>query len=143
MRQRRKERRQALELLYEWDITGKTIQLILSDKKDAGYRLKLDKFPTRLITGVHQHKNKLDEIIQRYTEEWNIKRMPVIDRNILRMGVYELIYEDDIPIAVTINEYVELAKIYGTDDSRRFINGVLGRISDDLNRIVKEAEIKQ
>ena len=75
------------------------------------------------------HRAELDRLIASYAEDWTIERMPVIDRNLLRLGTFELLYLDDVPAAVTINEAVELAKTFSTEDSGRFVNGILGRIA--------------
>ena len=81
-----------------------------------------------LIQGVQGHHADIDELIARHADRWAIERMPVIDRTLLRMALFELLWRDDIPTAVAINEAVELAKSYSTEDSGRFINGLLGRI---------------
>lgn len=141
MKHRRVERRQALEILYEWDQTGRELADILEKKSEAGTKMNLSSFSVRIIKGVQENIKWLNEIVERYSEDWKVDRMPVVDRNILRLGVYEIFFEEDIPVAVTINECVELAKIYGTDDSRRFINGVLGRISKDIRKIKKEVRV--
>lgn len=138
MKQRRKERRLALEILYEWDLTGRTLEEIVKLKENVGKTFAISDFPDRLITGVQSYKEQLDRVIERYSEDWKVNRMPLVDRNILRLGTYELLFEGDVPVPVTINEYIELAKMYGTDDSRRFINGILGMISKDLEKIKKE-----
>lgn len=83
-----------------------------------------------LVEGVQAHQADTDELIARYADRWAIQRMPVIDRTLIRMAVYELIWRDDIPVAVAINEAVELAKELSTDDSGRFVNGLLGRIAE-------------
>lgn len=140
MKQRRRERRLALEILYEWDLTGRTVEEILKLKEGAGKVIVLSDFSERLVYGVQNYKEQLDKIIERYSEDWKVSRMPVVDRNILRLGTYELLFEADIPVPVSINEYIELAKLYGTDDSRRFINGILGMISKDLEKIKKEVD---
>lgn len=137
---RHKDRKLVLELLYEIDITGKSIKDILDAKKLLNLNIFLSEFAIRLLNGVINNRKVLDEIIERYSEGWKVSRMPVVDRNILRLGLYEILFEDDIPPAVTINECVELAKIYSTDDARRFINGVLGRIASNLNELKEEVK---
>lgn len=138
---RRKDRKLVLEFLYENDLTGKGIKEILELKREVGIDISLSEFSIKLLSGVLNNKIVLDEIIERYAEGWKISRMPVVDRNILRIGVYELLFESDTPVAVCINEAVELAKVYSTDDARRFINGVLGRIAQDAEKIKEEAKI--
>lgn len=81
-----------------------------------------------LVTGVQSHHAEIDELIAGYADRWTIERMPIIDRNVIRIALFELLWGDDIPVAVAINEAVELAKELSTDDSGRFVNGLLGRI---------------
>ncbi|MCX7832329.1 MAG: transcription antitermination factor NusB [Actinobacteria bacterium] len=138
---RRKDRKLVLEFLYENDLTDKGIKEILELKREVGIDISLSEFSIRLLSGILNNKTILDEIIEKYSEGWKVSRMPVVDRNILRIGVYELLFESDTPIAVCINEAVELAKVYSTDDARRFINGVLGRIAQDAEKIKEEAKI--
>ena len=84
-----------------------------------------------VVEGVQAKVADIDVLISRYADRWAIERMPVIDRTIVRMALYELLWRDDIPVAVGINEAVELAKSFSTDDSGRFVNGLLGRIVED------------
>ncbi len=84
-----------------------------------------------LVKGVQVHHADLDELISRYADRWAIERMPVIDRTLLRIALFELMWGDDIPVAVAINEAVEMAKSLSTEDSGRFINGLLGRVVDE------------
>ena len=86
-----------------------------------------------LVSGIQEHHAEIDELIARYADRWSIDRMPVIDRNVVRMAVFELLWCDDVPVAVAINEAVELAKAFSTDDSGRFVNGVLGRIAETMS----------
>ena len=85
-----------------------------------------------LVQGVQDHHADIDELITRYADHWAISRMPVVDRNVIRVAVWELVWGEDVPVAVAINEAVELAKSYSTEDSGRFVNGVLGKIVDEL-----------
>ena len=84
-----------------------------------------------LIAGVQSNHADIDGLLAQHADRWAIQRMPVVDRNLLRIGLYELLWEDDIPVAVAINEAVELAKALSTDDSGRFVNGLLGRIAEE------------
>jgi transcription antitermination protein NusB len=86
-------------------------------------------YAARLVEGIQARAADIDSLIVEYVDRWAIQRMPVIDRNLIRIGVFELLWEKDIPVAVVINEAVELAKSLSTDDSGRFINGVLGRVA--------------
>jgi transcription antitermination protein NusB len=122
---RRGARKVALDVLYEHDVSGGAPSEILE-------RYQLDpahEFAGVLVRGVIEHRPELDRLIASYAEDWTIERMPVIDRNLLRLGTFELLHLDDVPAAVTINEAVELAKTYSTEDSGRFVNGILGRIA--------------
>jgi N utilization substance protein B len=83
-----------------------------------------------VVEGVAQHEERIDELISTYAEGWTLDRMPVVDRNLTRIAVFELLYRDDIDDAVAISEAVELAEELSTDESPRFVNGVLGRIAE-------------
>ena len=87
-------------------------------------------YARHLVTGVQEHQAEIDGLIDRYADRWTIERMPMVDRNVVRIAVFELLWGDDVPVAVAINEAVELAKAFSTDDSGRFVNGVLGRIAE-------------
>jgi N utilization substance protein B len=87
-------------------------------------------YAVEVVRGVEAHAEHIDEVISSYAEGWTISRMPVVDRNLSRIGVYELLYRDDIDDAVAISEAVELAKELSTDESPRFINGLLARIAE-------------
>ncbi len=91
-----------------------------------------DKFLERLVSGVLEHRQELDRLIERFSENWRLDRIDVIDRNILRMALFELLYCEDIPPKVTINEAIDLGKRYGSEDSGSFINGILDRIQNEV-----------
>lgn len=130
MKGRSKERRVAFEILFEHDLNGKSVKDILSLRKEAGLALP-STFGENLIQGVITNQSHLDSVISKYAENWRLERMPYADRTILRLALFEIFYLPDIPIGVSINEAVELAKTYGTEDSSRFINGLLGRAVRD------------
>lgn len=88
-------------------------------------------YARRLVEGVQSHQADIDVLIAHHADRWAIKRMPVVDRSLLRMGLYELLWEDDVPVAVAINEAVEMAKALSTEDSGRFVNGLLGRVAEE------------
>lgn len=117
-------RERAMHILYEADTKGMTGTEVL-----ALQVLTIDDLTTEIVTGVSTHLDELDNHIVECANGWTLARMPVIDRNVLRMAVYELSYSRDVPVAVVINEAVELAKTFSTDDSGRFVNGVLSAIS--------------
>ncbi len=113
-----------MHILYEADTKGMTGTEVL-----AMQVLTIDDLTTEIVTGVSTHLDELDDHIVECANGWTLARMPIIDRNVLRMAVYELSYSRDVPVAVVINEAVELAKTFSTDDSGRFVNGVLSAIS--------------
>lgn len=93
-----------------------------------------DPYATQLVVGAEKHQEEIDAVIRKFSEHWALERMPAIDRALLRLGVYELGWVSEVPAAVVISEAVELAKQYSTKDSGRFVNGLLGRISEHLRR---------
>ncbi len=127
MRKRTVERRLALEILFAQELNPQSVEKILKNRKLARRPLP-GEFGLRLIEGVLEHKKELDRLIDKYAQNWRVERMPLTDRNILRLALYEITYEEQIPYSVSINEAVELAKLYGTEDSGRFVNGVLGKV---------------
>ena len=120
-----------MQLMFQAEVTGRSVPEVL----DGPYALSegpLDEFGERLARGAFERLGELDETIQRASTNWSIGRMPSVDRNLLRIAVYELLYVDEVATAVTIDESVELAKMYGTDESSRFINGLLGRVASEF-----------
>ena len=133
---RRKARKRALDVLYEADVRGMPPVEVL-----ANYVQRLERphpehlgYAVSLVEGVAAHTERIDELISSYAEGWTLDRMPVVDRNLARIAVYELLYADDIDDAVAITEAVELARQMSTDDSPRFLNGLLGRIAEFTTR---------
>lgn len=129
---RRKARRRALDVLYQADLRDKPVRDVLKD-----YVERLDQprpghigYTITIVEGVAEHSERIDELIASYAEGWTLDRMPPVDRNLARIAVWELLYADDVDPAVAISEAVALASTLSTDDSPRFLNGVLGRISD-------------
>jgi N utilization substance protein B len=146
VKSRRLARRVALDVLYEAEIRDMLPLEALSARRREGWVLRaapddeaLQKEPTdevlgyalKLVEGVQAHQAAIDSLIAAYADRWAIERMPVVDRNLLRISLYELLWSDDVPVAVAINEAVELAKTLSTDDSGRFINGILGHVVED------------
>lgn len=125
--ERRKIREQALFSLYEIEVgkvsVDKSIKRI---KRNYKFKKENRKFGEELVKGTRENLSCIDEKIKEFTTTWRLERMPVIDRNILRVCIYEILFLKDIPPAVSINEAVELAKKYSTDESGKFINGILG-----------------
>jgi transcription antitermination protein NusB len=122
---RRAGRRRALEILYEADLKGRPIPAVLVAHLDDA-----SDFTLALVRGVHRHREELDALISAHARDWPLSRMPVVDRNLLRMGLYEILHDPDVPTAVAINEAVDLGKELSTDDSGRFINGLLARVAE-------------
>jgi N utilization substance protein B len=123
MPRRRAARKIALEALYEHDVAGRpTAEILDRYPSDATHD-----YAVRLVQGVGEHGEEIDGLISRVAEDWTMARMPPIDRNLLRLGVLELVHLG-VPAGVAINEAVELAKQYSTADSGRFVNGILSRI---------------
>jgi transcription antitermination protein NusB len=124
---RRQARERALSLLYECEAKELSAADVLAELPTTP-----DKFAVELVNGVDEHRDQLDELIQRYSQSWAIDRMPSIDRNLLRMGIYELLHRPDVPTGAAISEAVELAARYSTEESGRFVNGLLGRIAEEV-----------
>jgi N utilization substance protein B len=136
MSSRRKARKRALDVLYEADLRREPITDLLADylgRLESPKPVQLD-FTVALVEGVAAERDRVDELIASYAEGWTLDRMPVVDRNLARIAVYELLYRDDVDDAVAITEAVELAKSLSTEDSPRFLNGLLGRIAEYATR---------
>jgi transcription antitermination protein NusB len=126
---RSKARRRALEVLYEAEIRGAAAAGVLHRRAaDAAQRLAEQAFVERLVDGVAAHRDRIDELIATYSVGWTLDRMPIVDRNILRLGAYELLWSDEVPDGVAISEAVALATELSTDESPRFVNGLLSRL---------------
>ncbi len=140
---RRRAREFALKALYQVDVSGGTCGSALSglwlgqlDGKDedrAADGAEIE-FAERIASGVDEKQGEIDELIEKASKNWRLNRMPVVDRNILRLATAELLFFEDVPASVTINEAVELAKRFGDKDSRAFVNGILDRIASILGR---------
>jgi len=129
---RSKARKAALDLLYEAAIRGTNAlaTLTLRDVVEEGPDARPIRDYTReLVTGISEHYRKIDELITTYAQGWDMDRLPAVDRNILRLGIYEILWGSNIPDAVAIDEALDLARELSTDDSAGFIHGVLGRIA--------------
>jgi len=132
---RRRAREKAVVLLYQMDLLKKKPEEIVENDQLVGK--KFDEFSLKLINGVTENLKEIDKIISSTVQNWSLDRIAVIDRNILRVAIYEMIYEDDIPLKVSVDEAIEIAKNLGQKpDTPKFINGVLGeflnKISDDV-----------
>jgi len=129
---RRKSRRRALDVLYSADLRDIPARTVLSDTLARMGRDVPDHmaYAVEIVEGEESNADRIDELISSYAEGWTLDRMPVVDRNLLRIAVYEMLHRDDIDDPVAISEAVELAGELSTDDSPRFVNGLLGRIAD-------------
>jgi transcription antitermination protein NusB len=130
---RRKSRELALQALYQWNITRQDPFLIL-DQQMANFSPsgEEDEFAQQIVVGVLKHYNHIDELIEKFSEHWRLDRISIIDRNILRMAIFELLFREDIPPRVTLNEAIDLGKRFGSEDSSAFINGILDRIQKEV-----------
>lgn len=135
---RRKSREAALQALYQAELSGETMAglagkslLAMLDVDESGLNKASIAYGETLVKGVVDNVSLIDSLIEEYSENWTIERMAVVDRNILRLAVYELAIRDDVPYKVAIDEAVELAKEFSSDESAAFINGVLDKIAKD------------
>lgn len=132
MRKRTRAREFALQVLYQVDITKSDVKLCLEDfwkNREINTEGSVREFTESLVLGFIGHKGEIDALISEATKNWQLNRMAVVDRNILRMTAYELLYREDIPPKASINEAIEIAKKYGNEDSGKFVNGVLDKIN--------------
>jgi N utilization substance protein B len=133
-------RSQALQLLFQAEATGRTVYEVL----EGDFALSegpLDPFGEMLARGADDMRPDLDAIIETTSSNWSVSRMPSVDRNLLRLALYEMLEVSEVAIAVTIDESVELAKAYGSDESSRFVNGLLGRVARRLDEGVDVIEL--
>ncbi len=135
MGKRRRSREFALQVLYQLNITKQDALTAL--RQFQGHFLsggEADEFLKRVVLGVLEHCQELDRLIEKYAEHWHLDRIHIIERNILRMALFELLYCEEIPPKVTLNEAIDLGKRYGSEDSGSFINGILDRIQNEVVR---------
>lgn len=126
MSARRKARKRALDFLYEADIRGAVALDLLAER--PAEELSQGEYVRELLVGVMEHSLKIDELITTYAQGWDMDRMPAIDRNILRIALFEILWLQDLADDIAVSEAVEIATELSTDDSAKYINGVLGRI---------------
>lgn len=127
MSARTKARKRAVDILFESDLRGSDPVVTAADRLTDPDR-PVRPYALRLIEGVATYAERIDDLVTTYAEGWSLQRMPGVDRAIIRTAVYELMWMDEVPDAVVIDEAVELAKMLSTDDSPKFINGLLGRL---------------
>jgi N utilization substance protein B len=127
MATRREARERALALCYELEAKGETADVLLAELPAPP-----DAYTETLVRGVDEHASSLDATLRQYSERWAVERMPAVDRALLRIGCYELSWQPELPIGVVIDEAVELAREYSTQDSGRFVHALLARIADQV-----------
>ena len=133
----------ALQTLFQWDFSGQTEQIadILEyNFKEFAPEFDDEGFAAHLVAQVMERLEEINTYIVKYAPEWPLDQITYIDRNILRIGIYEMLYDEDIPARVAINEAIELGKAYGGASSSKFVNGVLGSIFKDMGDSLKEKE---
>ena len=124
---RTRARKRALDILFASELRGEDPVVALDRAIEAGEGPTND-YTSALVRGVHQHGVRIDELLEEYSQAWSLARMPAVDRNVLRIGLYELLYVDDVPDAVAITEAMSLVRDLSTDESPQFVNGVLGNL---------------
>jgi len=137
----------AMQTLFSWDFNGKQ-EKDLNDLIEQNFKQFAPKFNDHgfvkcIINGVIKHEAEIDNYITKYATEWPLDQITIVDRNILRIGVYELIFDQNIPSKVAINEAIEIGKTFGGESSGKFVNGVLGAIYKDVAATLKKVEKPQ
>ncbi len=127
MAARSKARKRALDILFECEVRGLPLGATL-DERVLAADPPVNPYTVELIRGIAEHQQRIDEVVAAYAESWSLERMPAVDRNALRIGVFEILYVDGVPDAVAVTEAMTLARDLSTDDSPGFVNGVLGNI---------------
>ena len=133
MSARTKARKRALDMLYSADMRQVPVEQVLAVEAERAVgepeRQASWLYAREIVDGIVDHREEIDELITTHSRGWSLERMPAVDRALLRIGVWEILYNDEVPAAVAIDEAVELAKEFSTDDSGSFVHGVLGRIA--------------
>jgi N utilization substance protein B len=131
---RNKARKRAFQILFEAEQRGAAPTSVMADwirlARTDDRQPPVTEYTMQLVEGYEAHAPRIDELLAGYSVGWTLDRMPVVDRNVLRLGTYELLWEDDVPDAVVLDEAVQLAKEFSTDDSPSFVNGLLGRLME-------------
>jgi N utilization substance protein B len=130
VRARTKARKRALDILFEAEARAEDPLEVLEHRRATSDAPPVSDYAALLVRGVTEHRDRIDQLLAEHAEGWSVARMPAVDRTLLRIGLFELLWVDEIDDPVAITEAVELARTLSTDDSPRFVNGVLGRISD-------------
>lgn len=128
MGSRHQARERALQILFQYDVHGKPGAWLDEFWKPLQVDEDTKAFAEQIVAGVLQRKAEIDAVLARYATNWKVSRMPIVDRNILRAGLYEFFWMDDVPAKVTLDEAVELAKSFGDEEASKFVNGVLDKV---------------
>ncbi len=132
---RRKARALALQALYEIDATGHEVEVVISHLlAEVSLSEQNASFTRELVNGILLNKAKIDESIKRLAPAWPLEQLSIVDRNILRLAIFEILLNNNVPVKVAVNEAVELAKAFGSDNSPKFVNGVLGAVTALVTR---------
>lgn len=135
MGHRRKARELAVQILYQIEMKGSEPKEVFDlFWKNEETSPDIRKFATDLVEGTYRNRKEIDLLIEKHSLHWKLSRMAVVDRNILRLGVYELLYLHDVPTSVVLNEAIEIAKRFGTEDSGAFINGILDNVAKEIRK---------
>jgi N utilization substance protein B len=132
MAARSKARKAALDLLFESDLRGSNTAELLATRLDSASTLdtpQLREYTTTLVEGVIAHKRKIDELISTYAQGWDLDRLPIVDRNVMRIGIYELLWNDEVDDAVAIDQALEMVRLLSSDESANYVHGLLARIA--------------
>ena len=132
---RSRARKKALDILYASEMRGEDAGDVLDRAIEAGEGPS-NPYAALLVRGVVEHRVRIDELLTEYSQSWALNRMPAVDRNVLRIGVFELLWSEDVPDAVAVDQAVTLVQQLSTDDSPAFVNGVLGTMMREKDRIV-------
>ncbi len=127
MAARSRARKRALDILFEAEIRSEPVLALLDERAKAGDP-PVAPYAAELVEGVHAHREQIDELLAAHAQGWTLDRMPAVDRNVLRIGTFELLWQDGVPDAVAISEAVQLARDLSTDGSPSFVNGLLARL---------------
>jgi N utilization substance protein B len=134
MSARSKARKRALDVLYASEMRNRSTVDALEDQSEAGV---VNDYTVTLVQGVTEHRTRLDEVISTYAQGWTLGRMPAVDRNVLRLATFEVLYVEDVPDAVAVSEALHLVRDLSTDESPAFVNGVLGNIVRDRDLLAR------
>jgi len=134
MTARSKARKRALDVMFESEVQGLSLDGTLLERMAAA-EPPVNEYTVRLVRGVTEHQGRIDGLLSTYSQGWSLQRMPAVDRNALRIGVFEVLYVDEVPDAVAVSEAINLVRDLSTDESPAFVNGVLGNIVRDKAKL--------